>query len=87
MKYLVLVAILAVVVGLMLGFKRKLPGRAEKPAQTPPQQRKKSQPTEKTPQAMLACAHCGLHLPQADASFDVAQRPYCSDAHRLAGPR
>jgi len=39
------------------------------------------------PQAMLACAHCGVHLPQADVVADAAGRPYCSDAHRLAGPR
>ncbi len=36
---------------------------------------------------MLACAHCGLHLPQADARMDLAGRPYCGDAHRLLGPR
>ncbi len=36
---------------------------------------------------MLACAHCGVHLPQADARLDAAGRPYCSDAHRLLGPR
>jgi uncharacterized protein len=84
MKYLVLVAILAVVVGLMLGFKRKLPGKTQKPAQPPSPSPKAS---GNTPQAMLACAHCGVHLPQADASFDAAKRPYCSDAHRLAGPR
>lgn len=39
------------------------------------------------PQAMLACAHCGVHLPQSDVVADAAGRPYCSDAHRLAGPR
>jgi uncharacterized protein len=36
---------------------------------------------------MLACAHCGVHLPSADALRDAAGRAYCSDAHRLAGPR
>lgn len=39
------------------------------------------------PQAMLACAHCGVHLPQSDALMDATGRPFCSDAHRLAGPR
>lgn len=39
------------------------------------------------PQAMLACTHCGVHLPRSDALMDVAGRPYCSDAHRVAGPR
>jgi uncharacterized protein len=36
---------------------------------------------------MVACAHCGVHLPQPDALFDAAGRPFCSEAHRLAGPR
>ena len=39
------------------------------------------------PQAMVSCAHCGVHLPQADALFDVAGQPYCGEAHRQAGPR
>ena len=37
--------------------------------------------------AMLACTHCGLHVPKAEALFDAAGRPYCGEAHRLAGPR
>lgn len=36
---------------------------------------------------MVACAHCGVHLPAADLLFDTAGRPFCSDAHLLAGPR
>ncbi len=39
------------------------------------------------PQAMVACAHCGVHLPQPDTVADAAGRPYCSESHRLAGPR
>jgi uncharacterized protein len=38
---------------------------------------------------MVACAHCGLHLPQAEAIVaDVGGTalPYCSEAHREAGP-
>jgi uncharacterized protein len=38
------------------------------------------------PQAMVRCAHCGLHLPQADALAGADDRPYCSEAHRLQGP-
>ncbi len=37
------------------------------------------------PQAMVACAHCGLHLPAADAVADGALH-YCSPAHRRLGP-
>jgi uncharacterized protein len=39
------------------------------------------------PEPMLACAHCGVHLPQAEALTGPDGRPYCSAAHRLAGPR
>ncbi len=37
------------------------------------------------PQAMIQCAHCGVHLPRADAVEDRLGA-YCSEAHRLAGP-
>lgn len=37
--------------------------------------------------AMVACAHCGVHLPSDDAVTDREGRRFCSDAHRLAGPR
>jgi uncharacterized protein len=42
-------------------------------------------PAEPTP--MLACAHCGVHLPRAEAVSDADGRAYCGEAHRLAGPR
>lgn len=38
-------------------------------------------------QAMVACAHCGVHLPQGDTVADAGGRLFCSTAHRLAGPR
>ena len=37
-------------------------------------------------EAMLACARCGLHLPQTEVLIDAAGRAYCSEAHRAAGP-
>jgi uncharacterized protein len=39
------------------------------------------------PAKMVACAHCGVHVPQPEAVFDAGGRPYCGEAHRLAGPR
>jgi len=33
------------------------------------------------------CAHCGVHLPLADALHDIGGRVYCSEAHLAAGPR
>jgi uncharacterized protein len=44
-------------------------------------------PPAAEPQPMKACAHCGVHLPQEDAVVDAIGHPYCSEAHRLAGPR
>ena len=38
-----------------------------------------------SPVQMVECAHCGLHLPAADA-LPEGSRLYCSDAHRRLGP-
>jgi uncharacterized protein len=35
------------------------------------------------PQAMLACAHCGLHLPR-DEALPGRGGVFCSEAHRAA---
>jgi uncharacterized protein len=32
---------------------------------------------------MVACAHCGVHLPQSEAVRGEASLHYCSDAHRI----
>ncbi|WP_342129971.1 PP0621 family protein [Hydrogenophaga sp. OTU3427] len=45
------------------------PARPQTPAQPP------------GPSAMVACAHCGLHLP-ANESLAGARGPYCSAEHR-----
>ena len=40
-------------------------------------------------EAMLACAHCGVHLPASEAVLGRSARPYCDAAHRalaLDGP-
>lgn len=44
-----------------------------------------AKPADKPPLAMVACAHCGLHLPAADAVAEGAHL-YCSDGHRRLGP-
>lgn len=51
-------------------------------------QQKQHRPSRKgsPPQAMVRCAHCGVHLPQADAS-DANGHFFCSPAHRQRGPR
>ena len=82
MKYLILLLVIAVVGWLTVG-RRRRPPDGGKPAPKP----SAPKPAKSTPQAMLACVHCGVHLPQAEAVQDAAGRPFCSEAHRLAGPR
>lgn len=73
-KFLLLIA----VAGLALWWLRSKARGGGKPRAPGPSQ---------GPQPMLACAHCGVHLPQADAVKDAEGRTFCSEAHRLAGPR
>jgi len=77
MKYLLV--LLVVVIGLWALF-----GRGRRQAEPPPAPRPQS---PAVPATMLACAHCGVHLPRDDAVVDTAGLAYCGDAHRLAGPR
>jgi uncharacterized protein len=69
----VLIIFIGVAVGLML-LRRALSSRRE------PDRR------ADTVQTMVQCAHCGLHIPQAEALIS-GNLPYCSETHRKAGPR
>ena len=40
-----------------------------------------------TPARIVACAHCGVHLPESECLRDDKARMFCSEAHRIAGPR
>jgi uncharacterized protein len=55
-----------------------------------PASRKSPQPAQ-PPQQMVACAHCGVHLPSGDALLGPpsAKGPqyFCNADHRHAGPR
>lgn len=75
MKYLLVIAVVAI---FYLYWKKQ-----RTPLQPPPA----ASPALKPPQQMLACVHCGLHLPERDALHDEQQRPYCCEAHKTAGPR
>lgn len=54
--------------------------------------RRSSKPTDGTtrsaarPEGMVACAHCGVHLP-ASAALQHQGRSFCNAAHRDSGPR
>lgn len=75
MKYLLVLLVVVLAAWLLFGRRgAKAPGRPRAP-------------WTKGTQAMLACAHCGLHLPEADTTRDGEGRAFCSEAHRLAGPR
>jgi uncharacterized protein len=71
-KLLVLLVVLGLVGWLLFGHRRRAPGARRRAGKT-------------GPESMVACAHCGLHLPRTEALLDGG-RPYCSEAHRLAGP-
>lgn len=75
MKYLVLLIVLVVAVGVWRS--KRAPGAtAQKPSPTPPLA---------LPQDMPACAHCGIHIPQAEALM-LGKHAYCCAEHRRLGP-
>ena len=55
-------------------------------AAPPPAATRAGAPASTAPEAMVDCAHCGLHFPASEAVRDGA-RIYCCGAHRDAGPR
>lgn len=83
MKY-VLVLLVVLVAGWLAFGRSRGRGSADGAGRPAAPQR---QAREATPQSMVACAHCGVHLPAADALVDAQARRYCSEAHRSAGPR
>lgn len=74
-KRLVSIIVILLVAGLVLWLVRRARRRPE------------SRPAPQTAaEPMVACAHCGLHIPRPDACWD-RDIPYCGEAHRRAGPR
>lgn len=69
MKYLLLFVFLAVV--WWSWSKRQKSGSDASPQQSP------------APEKMVACGHCGVHMPESEAIV-AGDRVYCSEAHRLA---
>jgi uncharacterized protein len=70
MKYLLFFAFLAAV--WWLWSKRQVTGGAGASPQEDP-----------VPEKMVACAYCGVHLPESEGVV-AGDRVYCSEAHRLA---
>ncbi len=73
MKYLVLIVVLVVAIGIWRNNraapKERQTGKARPPA---------------LPQDMVACAHCGVHVPRADALLR-GEQVYCSVEHQRLG--
>jgi uncharacterized protein len=59
-----------------------LKGRRRKGGDAPA---RRQQEAPAKPQAMLACAHCGVHIPKTQA-LSQDQQWYCSQAHLEQGP-
>lgn len=78
MKFVVV--LLVVVAGLWL----LLRGRGAR-RDTPPKPPAPPAGRDASPAQMVACARCGLHLPQEDALRDGGGRPFCTAEHRDAG--
>lgn len=76
MKYLLVLLVLIVAVSIWRGKRRA--ARAEAAPR---------RPALKTPEVMVACAHCGLHLPQAQALPGGGSLFYCCAEHRQAAGR
>jgi uncharacterized protein len=79
MKYLLVLAVIVVAIWLWRKARRE-----ELHSRTPPPPPPPAPGTIAPPQAMLRCAHCGLHLPAADAVRGPDGAAYCSAAHRQA---
>ena len=77
MKLLVVIVALAVLWLLLRGLVRRAKGEGRGEAE--PQ--RKAPPA--TAQAMLACAHCGVHLPR-DEALPGRGGVFCGEAHRAA---
>ena len=82
MKYLIVLLVVGIGLWLLLRARGGGAGAAGGGAEKS-RRRRGSEAAE----AMVECAHCRLHVPRGDAVVDAAGRTFCTEAHRLAGPR
>ena len=78
MKYFLVLVV--VTVGIWLWRQGRRDAMRERAAAVTP--RPAPPPAVAPPQAMVRCAHCGLHLPAVDAVAGRSGAAYCSPAHR-----
>ena len=74
MKYLVVLLVIGVVFWVWRQNRKQDIREAQAQQQAP-----------RVPQAMVRCAHCGVHLPR-DRALSLQQQWYCSQAHLEQGP-
>ena len=79
MKYLVLLVVLVLAYGWWRSQRR-----AQMRSHTDAARQGATRPLA-APQDMVACAHCGVHIPQAEALM-MGSQSYCSAEHRRLGP-
>jgi uncharacterized protein len=79
MRFLLLLGLFLAVVWLVRGGRRAVPGDNAAPPSSPPPEG--AAPSEE----MVACLHCGVHLPQGEAVSGAAGW-YCGAAHRDMHP-
>lgn len=86
MKYLLVFLVIALAIWLWRKNRREeMQEEAQRERAARARPRPDAAPAE--PQAMLRCAHCGLHLPAGDAIGGAGEAVYCSAAHRRAAER
>ncbi|SHM24722.1 PP0621 family protein [Rhizobacter sp. OV335] len=80
-KFIVLLVVVFLIVWLVRGGRpgRSVPGPTTPP--TPPANTANSDNPAAPPDTIVACAHCGLHLPKADA-LPGRGGVFCGEAHR-----
>lgn len=70
MKYLLIILVVLVVLWIARSARARMPPPTHKPADAPPAH-----------EPMLACMHCGLHLPRNEA-LPGRGGVFCGEAHR-----
>ena len=76
MKYLLLIVLALALLWWWRAMKRRASGRE-------PDKQAGRAPPPQAPDDMVACRHCGLHLPRTEA-LSGQQGLYCSQAHQSA---
>ena len=79
MKYLLLIVIVVAILLLVRAGQRRVADKAARRPPQPPEPSAGAQP-------MLACAHCGIHLPRNE-SLPGRGGVFCDEAHRAAFER